>query len=209
MSTSIQEQDLIQTIKDLQQRVNDLERQQRTIAGWQITPTALQTGDYNTEDTRYFGEQGLSISDKFKVDDEGNMTATSANVSGTISVPWFGGIDGIILDASGLQVGRPNEPNGRLFKVESDVIALRNYDENGDFDNKVELLWGNNVSDNYYFWISGISSLVTDANQIIMNSKTPASSSATGEPGTICVDANFIYVCVATNTWKRATLNSY
>jgi hypothetical protein len=33
MSTSIQEQDLIQTIKQLEQRVNDLERQQRTISG--------------------------------------------------------------------------------------------------------------------------------------------------------------------------------
>jgi hypothetical protein len=32
MSTSIQEQDLIQTIKELQQRISDLERQQRTIA---------------------------------------------------------------------------------------------------------------------------------------------------------------------------------
>ena len=31
MSTSIQEQDLIQTIKDLQRRVNDLERNQRSI----------------------------------------------------------------------------------------------------------------------------------------------------------------------------------
>jgi len=32
MSTSIQEQDLIQTIKHLEQRISDLERQQRTIA---------------------------------------------------------------------------------------------------------------------------------------------------------------------------------
>lgn len=31
MSTSIQEQDLIQEIKDLQRRVNDLERNQRSI----------------------------------------------------------------------------------------------------------------------------------------------------------------------------------
>lgn len=31
MSTSIQEQNLIQTIKDLQRRVNDLERNQRSI----------------------------------------------------------------------------------------------------------------------------------------------------------------------------------
>ena len=45
MSTSIQEQDLVQKIKQLEQRVNDLERQQRTIGGWTITPTTLASGN--------------------------------------------------------------------------------------------------------------------------------------------------------------------
>ena len=85
MSTSIQEQDLIQTIKDLQQRVNDLERQQRTIGGWKITPSSIQTGNYNTNGTRYLGDDGLSVSNTFKVDPSGNMTATNANISGTVT----------------------------------------------------------------------------------------------------------------------------
>jgi hypothetical protein len=38
---------------------------------------------------------------------------------------------------------------------------------------------------------------------------TPASSSAFCTTGTIEFDANFIYVCTATNTWKRATLGSF
>ena len=33
--------------------------------------------------------------------------------------------------------------------------------------------------------------------------------SSTGTAGTSRWDANYIYVCVVTNTWKRATLNSY
>ena len=45
MSTNIQEQDLIQTIKKLEQRINDLERQQRTIGGWTITPNKLASGN--------------------------------------------------------------------------------------------------------------------------------------------------------------------
>jgi len=154
MSTSIQEQDLIQEIKDLKQRLSDLERQQRTIGS---------------------------------------------------SIGSFGVVK---IDSSGVSIGNEFESNAKVLKIE-DAIFLELYDVNGDFDNKIELLWGKNVPYNYYFWISGVSSLVTDANQIIMGSKTPASSSATGEPGTICVDANFIYVCVAPNTWKRATLNSY
>lgn len=38
---------------------------------------------------------------------------------------------------------------------------------------------------------------------------TVSPSTSTGTSGTIRWDANYIYVCVATNTWKRATLNSY
>ena len=40
----------------------------------------------------------------------------------------------------------------------------------------------------------------------IRTSQTPSSDSDTGTVGMICWDANYIYVCVATDTWKRATL---
>ena len=36
--------------------------------------------------------------------------------------------------------------------------------------------------------------------------KTPASSGAAGNQGDICWDADFIYVCTATNTWERAAI---
>lgn len=39
-------------------------------------------------------------------------------------------------------------------------------------------------------------------------SYTPASKTATGQAGTVCWDSNYIYVCVATNTWKRAALSN-
>lgn len=38
---------------------------------------------------------------------------------------------------------------------------------------------------------------------------TPASATATGNAGDIRWDANYVYVCVATNTWKRAVLSSW
>jgi hypothetical protein len=38
---------------------------------------------------------------------------------------------------------------------------------------------------------------------------TPTSSSASCSPGDFTDDANFHYVCTATNTWKRAALNSF
>ena len=44
----------------------------------------------------------------------------------------------------------------------------------------------------------------TGDNIRIDTSQTPASSSASGTKGEIAYDTDYIYVCVATNTWKRA-----
>lgn len=37
----------------------------------------------------------------------------------------------------------------------------------------------------------------------IVNAKTPSTSGATGTAGDICWDASYLYVCTATNTWRR------
>jgi len=41
---------------------------------------------------------------------------------------------------------------------------------------------------------------------ILKAPQTTKASNATGTPGQICWDANYIYICTATNTWKRSTL---
>lgn len=38
---------------------------------------------------------------------------------------------------------------------------------------------------------------------------TPASAAATGVAGTIKFDSDYIYVCVATNTWKRVAVATW
>lgn len=38
---------------------------------------------------------------------------------------------------------------------------------------------------------------------------TPSSASDTGTEGQITRDANYIYVCVATNTWKRTAISTW
>jgi hypothetical protein len=43
----------------------------------------------------------------------------------------------------------------------------------------------------------------------IVNSQTPASASATGTAGTIAWDSSYIYVCTATNTWKRVAISTW
>lgn len=43
----------------------------------------------------------------------------------------------------------------------------------------------------------------------VRSTRTPASASATGNAGDICWDADYIYVCTSTNTWKRAALSTW
>jgi hypothetical protein len=43
----------------------------------------------------------------------------------------------------------------------------------------------------------------------LQNARTPASATATGLTGEISWDANYIYVCTATNTWKRVAISSW
>jgi len=43
----------------------------------------------------------------------------------------------------------------------------------------------------------------------IISTSTPASASATGTEGTIVWDTSYIYVCTATNTWKRVAIATW
>lgn len=43
----------------------------------------------------------------------------------------------------------------------------------------------------------------------LRTAKTPASAGAAGNAGDICWDADYVYVCVATNTWKRSALSTW
>jgi hypothetical protein len=43
----------------------------------------------------------------------------------------------------------------------------------------------------------------------LRTARTPASATAAGAAGDICWDASFVYVCVATNSWKRAAIAAW
>lgn len=51
--------------------------------------------------------------------------------------------------------------------------------------------------------------VVNDSSIQINSAKTPASAAATGTTGQVCWDASYIYVCTATNTWKRAAIATW
>lgn len=52
--------------------------------------------------------------------------------------------------------------------------------------------------------------LIVDTDSVrIMKSKTPASAVDIGTEGDICWDSEYVYVCVATDSWKRSPLSSW
>lgn len=60
------------------------------------------------------------------------------------------------------------------------------------------------------FGISCVPTALFDINSDILRlrtAKTPATAGAAGNQGDICGDANYIYRCISTNSWKRAALN--
>lgn len=56
---------------------------------------------------------------------------------------------------------------------------------------------------------SDLAFLTLDGKTLKLTQDTPASAAATGTIGSIRVDADYIYVCTATNTWKRAALATW
>ena len=50
---------------------------------------------------------------------------------------------------------------------------------------------------------------VLNLNRAVIPNFTPASATATGVQGQITRDANFIYICTATNTWKRVAITTW
>lgn len=47
---------------------------------------------------------------------------------------------------------------------------------------------------------------ITSANFKLLSNTVPASSAANGTPGQMAYDSSYVYVCVANNTWGRASL---
>lgn len=50
---------------------------------------------------------------------------------------------------------------------------------------------------------------ITGGELIVAAPTPPASATAAGTTGTIAWDGNYVYICVATNTWKRAPLTTW
>lgn len=86
----------------------------------------------------------------------------------------------------------------------SSSILIGQYTSTGGFSNSIAIgQSATNTATNQFMIGSSVNSIVLPA------SNTPSSASSTGTKGTVCWDTNFMYVCVATDTWKRSPLSTW
>jgi hypothetical protein len=50
---------------------------------------------------------------------------------------------------------------------------------------------------------------LTVSGNTVVSTHTPSSSSDTGTAGQVCWDSSYVYICVSTNTWKRAAITTW
>ena len=130
-----------------------------------------------------------------------NFKLVTANGSSTNSAGEVASRFGIYYEGTGWDT-YINYIRGSLQQVGS--IAFSTADaERMRIDSAGRLLVGTSSQ-------SGGSLLQVNDDRIrIASSKTPASASDTGTAGEICWDSSYIYVCTATDTWKRAALSTW
>jgi hypothetical protein len=118
------------------------------------------------------------------------------NSDGSIALDWSDPLQTIVA-------------NGQLIIHGEDAGSDPQYDSFiGLSDGSSIAIWGfENPS--LFRWQSPDGSTYFDNSGFNSALKTPSSSSASCRQGQIEWDANFIYVCTATNTWKRSALSTW
>lgn len=149
MSTSIQEQDLIQEIKDLKQRLSDLERGQKSVI---------------------------------------------INAANNGNVAVYNKITPLLTEEAALGYNSINYTTG-------DQNVDINFNANGfwlDYFNSASSALG-------WFRLSDQLDLRLDAHDV----NIPTTSTSAGTKGTIKWDTTHLYVCTATNTWRRVAVGTW
>ena len=124
----------------------------------------------------------------------GNTSVTATTLRGVVTVgtgvasPYFAGT-------------AANQAGAGIYRQANNTAHNWRNAANG-----ADLGWTVNASD----VMTTAAILATTNDQIrITTTKTPASAADTGTTGSIAWDASFLYVCTATNTWKRVGIATW
>lgn len=132
------------------------------IGNWTIEELSIQTGNYNTSGTMYFGSNGLSLGTAFRVTNTGALNATGVAINGKLTAE--GGEDGVVIQ------------NGAvcLYDVSTDEVA--GYFRTGIYDSVHKLptlIYSNDIG------VAFVDDDTSSANTLIGTNVLESSSSAT------------------------------
>lgn len=163
-------------------------------SSWFVTPPS-QPGGVASAD----GEQYIQVNNGVHVEIGTNYTSSSGNTwvfdeNGNTTFPT-----GVTHTSSGNGVKFTAGYN-KLFQIETTTTSTSN-------------LWTFNSSGTIVLPAGG-DIKNSSGNSIICNipcptSSVPATMTSTGTAGQLAYDSNHVYVCVATNTWRRANLSTF
>lgn len=157
------------------------------IANWNISSSALSTGNFDTSGTMYFGTSGISLSNVFKVTSAGALTASSGTIGGfTInSTALYGGIiktaltvgvgtTGVIMDTDGLRgydsvLGLTFElpTDGGAPTFSSGIISSTVYEINTNAVMRTSSTVGDGTANSAGILINNTGFYATEANQLL------------------------------------------
>ena len=170
-----------------------------------IEPATDSTYDLGTSSLlwRYF--YGDSFTD-------GTASWTSNSLSGFTSIEGTTLTDGTFTVSGGIISA--GVWNGTVIDVSdyTNLVSGTNITLSGDTLNVDDAFLVNDASDTTTGTITagGFTTTGTATTDIlVVGSNAPASSASNGTEGTITYDGNYIYVCVASNSWKRAALSTW
>jgi hypothetical protein len=79
----------------------------------------------------------------------------------------------------------------------------------GSTNGQVKTFVGNTASANVITTVTTTGLTVNRGNLTVSNGNAPTTAGSQGTAGQFAWDANYVYVCVAANTWKRANLSTW
>lgn len=141
-------------------------------------------------------------------DGDGTITLTAPQDLHTDADVTF---DSIILDdltASRLISCDANKKIVSVLNLTSWIAGTNNQiSVSDDGDGSITLSTPQNIDNASIPTFAGVN--ISGDNIKISTTKTPSSATDTGTTGTICWDSSYIYICVSTDTWVRAELNTW
>jgi hypothetical protein len=131
------------------------------------------------------------------------ITANLGSVAGSLSTITanLGSVSGSIATLTANAASQAEQITQVVSDTANTASAVSSYSPNVQVASYLPIYSGN---------ISGVgNTLVVGGNLRIAGSYVPSANNSTGTAGQVAWDSNYIYICIATNTWKRANISTW